>query len=108
MRLFIISFVVSLFSIVTNGRSYYFRHYRNDNGLSNNTVMACIQDRRGFVWFGTKEGLTRFDGFQFKIFLHSPSVPNCLLNNFVSSICEDGDGWIWIGTSDRHLLLYAG
>ena len=62
--------------------------------------MACIQDRRGFVWFGTKEGLTRFDGFQFKIFLHSPSTTNCLINNMVSSLCEDSDGWIWIGTPE--------
>src|SRR5512136_1546455 len=100
MRLFFISFIVSLLSVVANGRSYYFRHYRNDNGLSNNTVMECIQDRRGFIWFGTKEGLTRFDGFHFKIFLHNPSVTNCILNNFVTTICEDRDGWIWVGTSD--------
>ena len=100
MRLIFISFFISLLTIVTNGRSYYFRHYRNDNGLSNNTVMAVIQDQRGFMWFGTKEGLTRFDGFQFKIFLHNPSVSNCLLNNFVTSVSEDRDGWIWIGTSE--------
>jgi signal transduction histidine kinase/ligand-binding sensor domain-containing protein/DNA-binding response OmpR family regulator len=62
--------------------------------------MTCLQDRRGFIWFGTKEGLSRFDGFQFKIFLHNPSVSNCLLNNFIISICEDGDGCIWIGTSE--------
>ncbi len=99
MRFFIISFIISLLSIVTNGRSYYFRHYRNETGLSNNSVAACIQDKRGFIWFGTKEGLNRFDGFQFKIFLHSPSVSNCLANNFITSLCEDGDGWIWIGTS---------
>ena len=100
MRFFIISFIVSLLSLVTSGRTFYFRHYRNDSGLSNNTVMACLQDRKGFIWFGTKEGLSRFDGFQFKIFLHNPSVPNCLLNNFILSMCEDGDGCIWIGTSD--------
>ena len=62
--------------------------------------MDCIQDRRGFIWFGTKEGLSRFDGFQFKVFLHNPSVSNCLLNNFITSMCEDRDGWIWIGTSE--------
>jgi signal transduction histidine kinase/ligand-binding sensor domain-containing protein/DNA-binding response OmpR family regulator len=100
MRFFIISFIVSLLPLVTSGRTYYFRHYRNDSGLSNNTVMACLQDRRGFIWFGTKEGLSRFDGFQFKIFLHNPSVSNCLLNNFIISMCEDGDGCIWIGTSE--------
>jgi len=37
------------------GGSYYFRHYRNDNGLSNNTVMSCLQDQRGFIWFGTRK-----------------------------------------------------
>src|SRR4030065_1309281 len=100
MRFFIISFIVSLLTVVTNGRSYYFRHYRNDTGLSNNTVMVCLQDQRGFMWVGTKEGLTRFDGFQFKIFLHNPSVSNCLLNNFITALCEDSDGWIWIGTPE--------
>jgi signal transduction histidine kinase/ligand-binding sensor domain-containing protein/DNA-binding response OmpR family regulator len=100
MRFFIITFFISFLSVVTNGRSYYFRHYRNETGLSNNSVMACIQDQRGFVWLGTKEGLNRFDGFQFKIFLHSQSDTNCLVNNYISSLYEDGDGWIWIGTSD--------
>ncbi len=99
MRFFIISFIISLLSIVTNGRSYYFSHYRNETGLSNNSVLACIQDKRGFIWFGTKEGLNRFDGFHFKIFLNNPSVSNCLVNNFVTSLSEDADGWIWIGTS---------
>ena len=99
MRLFFISLIVSFLSVVTNGRSYYFRHYRNETGLSNNSVSSCIQDRRGFLWFGTKEGLNRFDGFQFKIFLHNPSVSNCLTNNFITALCEDGNGWIWIGTS---------
>ncbi len=99
MRFFILSFIISLLSPVTSGRSYYFRHYGNDNGLSNNSVVACIQDRRGFIWFGTKEGLTRFDGFQNKVFLHNPSATNCLIDNFVTSLCEDKDGWIWIGTS---------
>jgi ligand-binding sensor domain-containing protein/signal transduction histidine kinase/DNA-binding response OmpR family regulator len=98
MRFYIISIFFALLTLVTSGRSYYFKHYRNDNGLPNNTVLDCLQDSRGFIWFGTKEGLTRFDGFQFKVFLHDPSASNCLINNFVTSICEDKDGWIWIGT----------
>ena len=100
MRSLLLSLIFSLLSWAANGRPYYFRHYRNDNGLTNNTVMSCIQDRRDFIWFGTKEGLTRFDGFQFKIFIHNPSVSNSLLNNFITAICEDGNGWIWIGTPE--------
>ena len=99
MTRFILTLIVSLLPILAEGKSFYFRHYRNDNGLSNNTVMACIQDRRGFIWFGTKEGLNRFDGSQFRIFLHSPSDKNCIINNFVTSLCEDADGWIWVGTA---------
>jgi signal transduction histidine kinase/ligand-binding sensor domain-containing protein/CheY-like chemotaxis protein len=100
MRTFLLSVVFSLLTWAAWGRPHYFRHYRNDNGLTNNTVMSCIQDRRGFIWFGTKEGLARFDGFQFKIFIHNPSVSNNLVDNFITAICEDGDGWIWIGTPE--------
>ncbi len=100
MRYFFSLLLVVILSLPAVGRSYYFRNYRNDDGLSNNTVMACIQDRRGFVWFGTREGLTRFDGYQFKVFLHDPAVPNSLIHNFVTALCEDKDGWIWTGTSD--------
>jgi signal transduction histidine kinase/ligand-binding sensor domain-containing protein/CheY-like chemotaxis protein len=98
-RLFIILLIFTSFSLVTNGTPYYFRHYTSDNGLSNNTVMSSIQDRRGFMWFATKEGLTRFDGFQFRVFHHNPSVSNSLLNNYVLVLGEDNDGWIWVGTA---------
>jgi ligand-binding sensor domain-containing protein len=60
--------------------------------------MASIQDRRGFIWFGTKEGLNRFDGYQFKTYLNNPNNPNSLINNIIISLCEDKDGIIWIGT----------
>lgn len=98
LRLFILWMCVAGLSITAAGRPYYFRHYRNDNGLSNNTVMACIQDHRGFMWFGTKEGLNRFDGFQFKVFLSNPADSNSLRSNFITALNEDKDGWIWIGT----------
>ncbi|MCU0456468.1 MAG: response regulator [Bacteroidales bacterium] len=100
LRLFILWICVAWLSITANGRPYYFRHYRNDNGLSNNTVMSCIQDQRGFLWFGTKEGLNRFDGYQFKVFLHNPADSNSLKSNFISALCEDKDGWIWVGTPE--------
>lgn len=96
---FLILSIVMSFSLVTSGRPYYFRHYTSDDGLSNNTVMSTIQDRRGFMWFATKEGLTRFDGYHFRVFRHNPSSPNSLLNNYVLVLFEDHDDWIWVGTS---------
>ncbi len=98
LKLLIIWLCIGWFSFPAAGRPYYFRHYRNDNGLSNNTVMSCIQDQRGFIWFGTKEGLNRFDGYQFKVFLHNPADSNSIRDNFITALSEDRDGWIWIGT----------
>ena len=54
------------------GQSYYFRHYQVENGLSNNATICSLQDKKGFLWFGTKDGLDRFDGYSFKIFRTSP------------------------------------
>ena len=62
-------FIVLLLTVSTaSGQSYYFKHYQVENGLSNNTVYCSIQDNKGFLWFGTKEGLNRFDGYRFKLF----------------------------------------
>lgn len=77
--------------------NYYFRHYENEDGLSHNTVLTCMQDKRGFMWFGTKDGLNRFDGMRFKTFRYT-STTNSIPNNGVTSICEDNQGYIWIGT----------
>ncbi|PZP47383.1 MAG: hypothetical protein DI598_11000, partial [Pseudopedobacter saltans] len=64
-------FLLFLFlGMVTNAytQEYYFRHYQVENGLSNNTVFSCVQDRQGFMWMGTKGGLCRFNGYSFDIF----------------------------------------
>jgi len=98
-RLLLILSIVTSFSFPADGRPFYFRHYTNDNGLSNNTVMAGIQDRRGFMWFATKEGLNRFDGSTFKIFSHNQTIINSLPDNYILTLCEDSQGWIWIGTA---------
>ena len=57
-----------LYSHKMIAQPYFFRHYQVENGLSNNTVYCSIQDKNGFLWFGTKDGLNRFDGFHFKTF----------------------------------------
>ena len=49
-----------------------FRHLTIADGLSQNAVSAIVQDRRGFMWFGTKDGLDRYDGYQFVVFRHDP------------------------------------
>ncbi|MGM9789636.1 MAG: two-component regulator propeller domain-containing protein [Candidatus Cryptobacteroides sp.] len=68
-----------------------------ENGLSHTTVTQIIQDRRGFIWFGTHNGLNRFDGKSFRIYNSGNSN---LQRNFTSALLEDSSGRLWIGTDD--------
>lgn len=73
------------------------RHLSADDGLSHNSVRAILQDRNGFIWFGTGDGLNRYDGKRFRKF--TPNDPNAQPeNDFILSLCEDNNGTIWIGT----------
>lgn len=84
---------------------YYFKHYQVENGLSNNAVICSLQDSKGFMWFGTRDGLNRFDGYTFKVFSHNPQDSLSLGNNFVHSLFEDRRGNIWVGT-DLGIYIY--
>lgn len=97
---YIILIILSLFVKQKNlfGQSIVFRKYQVENGLSNNATVSCLQDSKGFMWFGTKDGLNRFDGYTFKIFRNDQDDPNSLGNNFVYSISEDRNNMLWIGT----------
>ncbi|MEG1470675.1 MAG: ATP-binding protein [Anaerovoracaceae bacterium] len=67
------------------------------NGLSNNTVKCITQDKYGFIWLGTFDGLCRFDGVKFTIFKHNPQDSLSIMNNHIESMLAVEDG-IWIGT----------
>ncbi len=86
-------------SLTAQGRNYYFRHYTNEEGLSHNTVYCSIQDKRGFMWFGTKDGLNRFDGHTFKCYKHEKNDEKSVRSNYITSLHEDADGLIWVGTN---------
>lgn len=89
---------------VTNEK-YYFRTLSVQDGLSQNTVSAILQDRKGFMWFGTKDGLDRYDGLSFRKFKHDVRNPRSIGNNFINVLCEDSVGNIWVGT-DVGLYIY--
>ena len=92
----------SMFAGTGMGR-YAFRSLDINNGLSQNTVAAIIQDRFGFMWFGTKDGLNRYDGVSFQTFMKESGT---LGNNFITSLYEDCLGQIWIGT-DVGVYIYS-
>jgi ligand-binding sensor domain-containing protein len=75
-----------------------FRHLTTDNGLSSNKVGEVLQDREGFYWIATQNGLNRFDGTSFKIFLHDPADTTSLSHNYCTDLIEDKNGDIWVST----------
>jgi ligand-binding sensor domain-containing protein/signal transduction histidine kinase len=75
-----------------------FERITGDDGLSQNVVLAIAQDRRGFMWFGTEDGLNKYDGYQFTIYKHDPDDAGTLSDDYVSVIYEDREGVLWIGT----------
>lgn len=81
-------------------QSYYFKHYQVENGLSNNTVQCSVQDNRGFMWFGTKDGLDRFDGYSFKVFQHDADDAQSIGDNFIRGLYKDDSGHIYVGTAN--------
>src|SRR3981081_1107529 len=82
-----------------NGQPYYFNHYQVENGLSNNSVECSIQDADGFLWFGTINGLNRFDGYTFKSFYKDPGDSASIGSNFIRCLYLDSRGIIWVGTN---------
>ena len=75
---------------VAKGSSYQFRHYDTQQGLSHNSVLAIAQDSMGFMWFGTHDGLSRFDGHSFKVY-HKSMQPHGLGNGRIGVISQAPD-----------------
>ncbi len=69
-----------------------------EQGLSQSSVQCILQDRKGFMWFGTEDGLNKYDGYRFTVYKNNPNDPNSLSNDAVNSIYEDQSGVLWIGT----------
>ena len=75
-----------------------FSHLTIDQGLSQSSVTCILQDKSGFMWFGTQDGLNRFDGYKFKVFKNNPSDTTSLTENFIFSLYEDKSGLLYIET----------
>ena len=76
-----------------------FQHFTSENGLSENFIYSLLQDKKGFLWIGTHDGLNRYDGYRFQKFRHDPADTNSIIDNSIYSICQDANGILWIGTN---------
>lgn len=80
-----------------------FQHIDSGVGLSNNTITTILQDKKGFMWFGTMTGLNRYDGSKFKVYKPDIDSPYALRSGRILSHVEDKDGVLWIGTREGGL-----
>src|ERR1700744_4816081 len=105
-------------SVYSQPRTLKFSHIGTEVGLSANNVTCILRDRQGFMWFGTRDGLNRYDGYDFDVYKNIPEDSTSLSSNFVTSIMEDRNGDIWVGTwgggldrfdmEKRHFIRYGG
>jgi ligand-binding sensor domain-containing protein len=75
-----------------------FDHISIEQGLSHSCVPAILQDSKGFLWFGTENGLNKYDGYGYEVYWHQPDNSASISHNFIRVIYEDRDGNLWIGT----------
>src|SRR5687768_12481702 len=79
----------SCFSFSQDAPKLSFKHISSEQGLSNSTIEVIFQDHRGFMWFGTRDGLNRYDGYQMTIYRHDPRDTNSISDNYIRFIYED-------------------
>lgn len=80
-------------------QEYYLKHYQVDQGLSHNSVITSFQDSNGFLWFGTKNGLNRFDGYSFKLYHNDPLDTTSIGSNYIQAIIQQKKT-LWVGTDN--------
>ena len=94
------------YSAHTESLNPFFTQINTGQGLSHRKVNCILQDKRGFLWFGTEDGLNRYDGRYFVNYSNQPNVASTLSGNIIKDLYEDKDGVIWIATADGGMTKY--
>lgn len=87
-----------LSSNIEASQDFPFEQFTIAHGLPSNDVRCILQDSQGFLWFGTAVGLARYDGYQFKVYLHDLADSTTISNNRILTLFEDHSQNLWIGT----------
>ena len=107
MKRFLISGVFCLFfALLLRAQTVVYDRITIEHGLSQGMIFDVIQTRDGFLWAATKDGLNRYDGYNFQIFRNSPFNSFSLADNETFHLFEDSRGWLWIGLGNKGLDLY--
>ncbi|MEO6287672.1 MAG: two-component regulator propeller domain-containing protein [Dyadobacter sp.] len=109
MKVFLVTVLFFLLPIVflhAQEKNRPFRHLTTNQGLSQNNVTSIVADRRGFMWFGTQDGLNMYDGYKFIVYHNEPGNAGSLSHSYVHVVFEDRNGCLWVGTDDGGLSCY--
>ena len=90
----------------TQPEKMLFKRYTIDDGLSQSSVYAIAEDRLGFMWFSTQDGLNRFDGYTFTVFRNHPQDTTTLSDNYCWTLIPSRRGGLWVGTYDGGVCYY--
>lgn len=96
----VLLFVYQIIVPLLKAQQVQFRYIGIEQGLPQGTVMAMLEDSQGFLWFGTYDGLSRYDGKSFFTFQHKPGDSSSLPHNNVYSLVQDKNGLIWVATEE--------
>ncbi len=100
-KILIFTFVYFLLPCISNAQKYDLRidHLTTDDGLSHNHIFEILQDRQGYMWFATQDGLNRYDGYTVVVYKNKAGDPTTISNNFILDLIEDNLGNLWLGTA---------
>jgi signal transduction histidine kinase/ligand-binding sensor domain-containing protein/DNA-binding response OmpR family regulator len=102
----VLFFLLSVAFLHAQEKNRPFRHLTTNQGLSQNNVTSIVADRRGFMWFGTQDGLNMYDGYKFIVYHNEPGNSGSLSHSYVHVVFEDRSGCLWVGTDDGGLSCY--
>ena len=94
-----------IMSIISEAQPRRFKHLTSEDGISQSEVYCFLKDSRGFIWFGTVDGLNRYDGYNIEVFNTNRNDKHTISSNTIRCLAEDQNGRIWIGT-DGGLNVY--
>ncbi|HEY6626273.1 MAG TPA: two-component regulator propeller domain-containing protein, partial [Ignavibacteriaceae bacterium] len=98
--------ILILCSSFSQTDEYIFKQLTDADGLSQSTIFAMIQDKDGYLWLGTIDGLNRYDGYEFRVYVNDVSNASSISDNFISALYEDNNGFIWVGTVNGYLNCF--
>ncbi len=108
LKYFILIIVILCFSLRVGGQpsQIKFEHISIEEGLSQSNITCIYQDKDGFMWFGTWDGLNKYDGYKIDVYRYNPDDAYSLADNYINAIFEDKSGQLWIGTRGSGLCIY--